>query len=82
MMRRKQFDSLKRLVLPPADWCGILGIIMYDRDGWRADGADYSTPLSLSAFYARAILSTLGFEDGATEFFDVENYLAEDEQAS
>ena len=81
MMRRKQFDALKKLSLAPEEWCGVLGLVMYDRDGWRIDGADYAEPIALADFYARALRSTMGFEDDATEFFDVENYLAEDEAA-
>jgi hypothetical protein len=78
-MRQKQFNSLQRLTLRPEDWCDILGVRILDPDGWRQKKKDYTEFVSLHEFVELARPSTMSFEDGATDFFDVENYLAEGE---
>lgn len=78
MMRRKQYDELKKLKLTPEAWCHILGVIMYDRDGWTCDGKDYGEAIGLPEFVRRVFKSTVGADDGATDLFDCENYSAED----
>ena len=80
-MRRKQFDAMKGMKLTPEQWCAILGLRMIDPDGWNKYEEDYSVPVDLPGFYSRAASSTMGFEDGSTDFFDVENFVAEDEQS-
>lgn len=78
MMRRKQYEALARLTMPPDDWCHVLGVIMYDPDGWRRDGKDFSEPVSLREFVTRVFSCSVGAEDGSTDLFDCECYLAED----
>ena len=77
-MRRKQFDALKKLALPPDDWCAILGLRMVDAAGWREAGRSYPDPVSISDFASLCWPSSVLFEDGALDLNDVENYLAED----
>ena len=77
-MRQKQYDALKKLALPPADWCAILGIRMVDPDGWRRDEKPYGEPVGLDEFVRRCWPSTLGFEENSTDLSDVEGYLATD----
>lgn len=78
-MRQKQFNSLQHLTLRPEDWCGILGVRILDPDGWRQKKKDYAEFVSLREFVELAQPSTMSFEDGAMDFFDAENYLADEE---
>lgn len=79
MMRRKQYDELKKLELPSGSWCHILGVIMHDPDGWREPREkSFDEPISLPEFVRRAFSSTIGSEDGSSDLFDCENYAAED----
>ena len=77
-MRRKQYESLKKMVLPPPDWCAILGVRVIDSDGWRQDEKSFDEPIELAEFVRRCWPSTLGFEEGALDLNDAENFLAED----
>lgn len=77
-MRQKQYDAFKKLTLPPADWCAILGVRMVDPDGWRRDGKPYGEPVGLAEFVRRCWPSALGFEENSTDLFDAENHLAAD----
>lgn len=78
-MRQKQFNALQHITLQPEAWCGILGMRILDPDGWRAKGKDYAEPVSLREFIELAQPCTMSFDDGAMDFFDVENYLADSE---
>jgi hypothetical protein len=81
-MRRKQYNVLRWLVLRPVDWCDILGVRVIDPDGWRGSRAKpYEDPLPMREFVNRCFSSTMVFEEGATDYYDAENYVAEDEQA-
>ena len=75
-MRQKQYDALKKLSLPPDDWCAILGVRMLDPDGWRRDDKPYGEPVKLAEFVRRCWPSTLGLEENSTDLYDAENYVA------
>jgi hypothetical protein len=78
-MRRKQYESLKKMSLSPSDWCAILGVRVIDPDGWRGkDPKPFDEPVGLDEFVRRCWPSTLGFEEGALDLNDAENFLAED----
>ena len=78
-MRRKQYNVLKWLVLRPVDWSAILGVNVVDAEGWRGvEEKSFEDPVNLKDFVGRCWLSAVTLEDGATDLYDVENYLAED----
>ena len=78
-MREKQFKAMQHLKLRPEDWCGILGVRVLGPDGWRQAELDYAEPVSLGEFIHLVHPSTVSFEEGVTDFFDAENYLANQE---
>ena len=77
MMRRKQYDALKRTKLTGQQWCDVLGVVMYDPGGWPSEAA-FRSQTALPEFVKRALASSTGSEDCSTELLDCANYAAED----
>ena len=77
MMRRKQYDALKKTRMTGPQWCDVLGVVMYDPGGWDAERA-FLSAMALPDFVKRALNSSTGSEDCATELLDCANYAAED----
>ena len=44
----------------PVEWEAITHIRIMDPDGWRADGKDYTEPITRAEFIQRAAVSTVG----------------------
>ena len=77
MMRRKQYDALKKTLMTGPQWCDVLGVIMYDPGGFPSDEA-YEKPMALPHFVKWALASSTGSENCSNELLDCANYAAED----
>ena len=69
-LRKNQLTTLQHLVLDPVDWCGLLGVVMVDPDGWRRDAKDFEEKIGLKEFVQRAMESTVGSDEGSNDLYD------------
>lgn len=84
MMTRKKYDALKHAQLDPKGWSAVLGVVVHDPDGWRQATAnrepkDWYEPIGIAEFIERCLPSTMGHEDGDSDFYDALNYKSEDD---
>lgn len=50
----------RKAILSPKNWSELLGVRIYDPDGWRKDDKSFDDPIDLDDFLERLTWSTIG----------------------